>query len=91
MGILIAFNISGGSLHEIFILMGIRGLEAAFIWISILFCAMCLVGLAGNAALILVISRNNSLHSLMFPFLCLLSVPDLAFGSTTVLKMLAIL
>ncbi|XP_027716814.1 olfactory receptor 52D1-like isoform X2 [Vombatus ursinus] len=60
-------------------------------WISIPFCSMYMVALAGNLILILVISTDHSLHTPMYLFLCLLSFTDLALSSTTVPKMLAIL
>uniref|UniRef100_A0A8C8YGZ7 Olfactory receptor n=1 Tax=Prolemur simus TaxID=1328070 RepID=A0A8C8YGZ7_PROSS len=84
-------NTSDNSLSANLFLTGIPGLESAHFWIAIPFCAMYLVALAGNSALILVISMNNALHSPMYLFLCFLSFTDLALSSTTVPKMLAIL
>ncbi|KAM5315875.1 olfactory receptor 52D1 [Glossophaga mutica] len=84
-------NVSDDSLPATLLLTGIPGLEWAHIWIAIPFCAMYLVALAGNAALILVIAMDSVLHAPMYLFLCLLSVSDLALSSTTVPKMLAIL
>ncbi|XP_040317328.1 olfactory receptor 52D1-like [Herpailurus yagouaroundi] len=86
-----AFNISDDSLPGTLILTGIPGLEWAHVWIAIPFCAMYLVALAGNAALILVIVTDSALHAPMYLFLCLLSLTDLALSSTTVPKILAIL
>uniref|UniRef100_A0A2K5K8V1 Olfactory receptor n=1 Tax=Colobus angolensis palliatus TaxID=336983 RepID=A0A2K5K8V1_COLAP len=83
-------NLSDNQLPDTF-LTGIPGLEAAQFWTAIPFCAMYLVALAGNAALILVIALDNALHARMYLFLCLLSLTDLALSSTTVPKMLAIL
>nr|XP_012642067.1 olfactory receptor 52D1-like [Microcebus murinus]XP_012642068.1 olfactory receptor 52D1-like [Microcebus murinus]XP_012642069.1 olfactory receptor 52D1-like [Microcebus murinus]XP_012642070.1 olfactory receptor 52D1-like [Microcebus murinus] len=84
-------NTSDNSLPTTLFLTGIPGLESAHFWIAIPFCAMYLVALAGNSALILVIAMNNALHAPMYLFLCLLSLTDLALSSTTVPKMLAIL
>uniref|UniRef100_A0A2K5M3F0 Olfactory receptor family 52 subfamily D member 1 n=1 Tax=Cercocebus atys TaxID=9531 RepID=A0A2K5M3F0_CERAT len=84
-------NLSDNHLPDTFFLTGIPGLEAAQFWIAIPFCAMYLVALAGNAALILIIALDNTLHAPMYLFLCLLSLIDLALSSTTVPKMLAIL
>lgn len=84
-------NDSDDSLPTTFFLTGIPGLEWAHIWIAIPFCAMYLIALAGNAALILVIALDNVLHEPMYLFLSLLSLTDLALSSTTVPKMLAIL
>ncbi|XP_007952254.2 olfactory receptor 52D1 [Orycteropus afer afer] len=86
-----ASNISSNSLPDTLFLTGIPGLEASHIWIAIPFCAVYLVALAGNAALILVIVTKNALHEPMYLFLCLLSLTDLALSSTTVPKTLAIL
>uniref|UniRef100_A0A4X2KAN7 Olfactory receptor n=1 Tax=Vombatus ursinus TaxID=29139 RepID=A0A4X2KAN7_VOMUR len=79
------------SLPTTIFLTGIPGLEPAYMWISIPFCSMYMVALAGNLILILVISTDHSLHTPMYLFLCLLSFTDLALSSTTVPKMLAIL
>ncbi|XP_053418533.1 olfactory receptor 52D1 [Nycticebus coucang] len=84
-------NTSDHSLPTTLFLTGIPGMESAHFWIAIPFCAMYLVALAGNSALILIISRDNALHAPMYLFLCLLSLTDLALSSTTVPKMLAIL
>ncbi|KAM5223421.1 olfactory receptor 52D1 [Hipposideros larvatus] len=86
-----ASNISDDGLPVTLFLTGIPGLEWAHTWIAMPFCAMYLVALAGNAALILVIAVDNALHAPMYLFLCLLSLTDLALSSTTVPKMLAIL
>ncbi|KAM5184673.1 olfactory receptor 52D1-like [Callospermophilus lateralis] len=86
-----ACNISDKSLPDTLFLTGIPGLEFAHIWIAIPFCAMYLVALLGNAAIILVIVMDSALHAPMYLFLCLLSLTDLALSSTTVPKTLAIL
>ncbi|XP_035943605.1 olfactory receptor 52D1 [Halichoerus grypus] len=86
-----ASNLSNDSLPATLFLTGIPGLEWAHIWIAIPFCAMYLVALAGNAALILVIVTDDALHAPMYLFLCLLSLTDLALSSTTVPKMMSIL
>uniref|UniRef100_A0A8D2B379 Olfactory receptor n=1 Tax=Sciurus vulgaris TaxID=55149 RepID=A0A8D2B379_SCIVU len=86
-----ASNISESSLPATLFLTGIPGLEFAHIWIGIPFCAVYLVALLANAALILVIVTDSALHAPMYLFLCLLSLTDLALSSTTVPKMLAIL
>ncbi|KAF7462836.1 olfactory receptor 52D1-like [Marmota monax] len=84
-------NISDKSLPDTLFLTGIPGLEFAHIWIAIPFCAMYLVALLGNAAIILLIVMDSALHAPMYLFLCLLSLTDLALSSTTVPKTLAIL
>ncbi|XP_076968301.1 olfactory receptor 52D1-like [Tamandua tetradactyla] len=84
-------NISEDKLPDTLFLTGIPGLEIAYIWIAFPFCAMYLVAISGNAALILLIATDNALHAPMYLFLCLLSLTDLALSSTTVPKTLAIL
>ncbi|KAM6158719.1 olfactory receptor 52D1 [Rhynchocyon petersi] len=84
-------NISDNSVPATLFLTGIPGLENSHMWIGIPFCAVYMVALAGNAALILVIVTNSALHEPMYLFLCLLSLTDLALSSTTVPKTLAIL
>ncbi|XP_042543067.1 olfactory receptor 52D1-like [Dipodomys spectabilis] len=84
-------NVSEDGLPATVFLTGIPGLEFAHFWIAFPFCAMYLVALMGNAALILVIGTDSALHAPMYLFLCLLSLADLALSSTTVPKTLAIL
>ncbi|XP_025704332.2 olfactory receptor 52D1 [Callorhinus ursinus] len=86
-----ASNLSDDSLPATLFLTGVPGLERAHICIATPFCAMYLVALAGNAALILVTVTDDALHAPMYLFLCLLSLTDLALSSTTVPKMLSIL
>ncbi|KAM4845282.1 olfactory receptor 52D1 [Thomomys bottae] len=86
-----AANSSDNGLPVTVFLTGIPGLESAHFWIAMPFCAMYIVALVGNAALVLVIRTASTLHTPMYLFLCLLSLADLALSSTTVPKTLAIL
>ncbi|XP_038620271.1 olfactory receptor 52D1-like [Tachyglossus aculeatus] len=82
---------SSDALLDTFFLVGIPGLEAVHIWISIPFCFMYFAALLGDSTLIAIIIIEHSLHKPMYIFLSVLSATDLALSSTTVPKMLQIL
>ncbi|KAM9321043.1 olfactory receptor 52D1-like [Gastrophryne carolinensis] len=75
---------------DFFFLVGIPGLEESHRLLSILFCIMYVVALAGNITLIWVVSANESLHQPMFLFLMVLAIADLLISSITVPKILSI-
>ncbi|XP_044521849.1 olfactory receptor 51G2-like [Gracilinanus agilis] len=73
-----------------FLVTGIPGLEAIYMWLSIPFSAMFLVTLAGNITIMLVIWTERSLHAPMYFFLAMLAASDLGLSLCTFPTMLRI-
>ncbi|XP_017522366.2 olfactory receptor 52B2 [Manis javanica] len=75
---------------EVFILLGIPGLEAYHVWLSVPLCLMYSTAVLGNSILIVVIITERSLHEPMYFFLSMLAITDILLSTTTVPKALAI-
>ena len=74
----------------VFVLLGIPGLEAYHVWLSIPFCLMYITAVLGNSILIAVIITEHNLHEPMYFFLSMLAITDILLSTTTVPKALAI-
>ncbi|XP_032656727.1 olfactory receptor 52P1-like [Chelonoidis abingdonii] len=84
-----AFNLTPSD-PSTFILMGIPGLEAAHIWISILFSTSYIISLLGNFIVLFVVGKEQTLHKPMYLLLCILAVTDISTSTSIVLKALCI-
>uniref|UniRef100_A0A8C3PBS3 G-protein coupled receptors family 1 profile domain-containing protein n=1 Tax=Chrysemys picta bellii TaxID=8478 RepID=A0A8C3PBS3_CHRPI len=73
-----------------FILMGIPGLEATHVWISIPFCTMYIIAILGNFTILFIVKRVPNLHGPMYYFLCMLAITDLVLSTSILPKMLSI-
>ncbi|KAM9173418.1 olfactory receptor 52D1-like [Pangshura tecta] len=74
-----------------FILMGIPGLEAAHIWISIPFCMFYIISMFGNFMVLFVVGKEQTLHKPMYLLLCMLALTDIGMSSSVIPKALCIL
>lgn len=86
---MLAFNHSASN-WPTFSLLGIPGLEAAHIWISIPFCLLYTLALAGNALLLVLVRAEQNLHAPQFYFLAVLALTDLGLSLSTLPSVLAI-
>ncbi|CAM5074525.1 unnamed protein product [Eretmochelys imbricata] len=84
-----AFNLTSSD-PSTFILMGIPGLEAAHIWISIPFATFYIISLLGNFTLLSVVGKEQTLHKPMYLLLCMLALTDIATPTFVVPKALCI-
>ncbi|XP_025038671.2 olfactory receptor 52P1-like [Pelodiscus sinensis] len=84
-----AFNLTPSD-SSTFILMGIAGLEAVHVWISIPFLMSYIVTLLGNLILLFVVGKEQTLHKPMYMMLCMLALTDIVTPSLVIPKALCI-
>ncbi|XP_065276375.1 olfactory receptor 52E2-like [Emys orbicularis] len=84
-----AFNLTPSD-PSTFILMGIPGLEAAHIWISIPFSIVYMMGLLGNFTVLFVVGKEETLHKPMYLLLCMLALTDISTSTSIMPKALFI-
>ncbi|KAF0877322.1 O51J1 protein, partial [Crocuta crocuta] len=73
-----------------FILVGIPGLEAEHVWISIPFCVMYAIIFLGNGTILHVIRTDTALHQPMYLFLAMLAVAELGVSASTLPTVLGV-
>ncbi|XP_026514533.1 putative olfactory receptor 52P1 [Terrapene carolina triunguis] len=84
-----AFNLTPSDPSP-FILLGIPGLEAAHVWISIPFSMFYIMGLFGNVMVLFVVGKEETLHKPMYLLICMLALTDIGTSTSVVPKALCI-
>ncbi|XP_075053986.1 olfactory receptor 52P1-like isoform X2 [Mixophyes fleayi] len=75
---------------QMFILLGVPGLEAAHFWLSIPMVIMYALTVLGNIVLLYIIIPNEKFHKPMYLLLSIMSIIDLVASATTTPKILSI-
>ncbi|XP_053876814.1 olfactory receptor 52P1-like [Malaclemys terrapin pileata] len=73
-----------------FILMGIPGLEAAHVLISIPLSMFYIMGLLGNFMVLFIVSKEQALHKPMYLLICMLALTDIGTSTSVMPKALCI-
>ncbi|XP_012311864.3 olfactory receptor 51J1-like [Aotus nancymaae] len=73
-----------------FILVGIPGLEAEHLWISVPFCLLYIIIFLGNGIILHVIRTNAALHQPMYLFLAMLALSEVGVSASTLPTVLGI-
>ncbi|XP_074840442.1 olfactory receptor 52N2-like [Carettochelys insculpta] len=83
------FNLTPSDLST-FILMGIPGMEAAHVWISIPFSSVYIISLLGNVMVLFIVGKEQTLHKPMYLLLCMLALTDITTTTFVIPKALCI-
>ncbi|XP_020043386.2 olfactory receptor 51A7 [Castor canadensis] len=75
---------------EVFLLIGIPGLDHVHTWISIPICLMYIAAILGNCTILFIIKTEPSLHEPMYYFLAMLAVSDMGLSLSSLPTMLRI-
>ncbi|KAM7179553.1 olfactory receptor 52P1-like [Macrochelys suwanniensis] len=84
-----SFNLTASD-PSTFILLGIPGLEAAHVLISIPLSMVYIIGLLGNFMVLFVVGKEQTLHKPMYLLLCMLALTEISMSTSVVLKSLCI-
>ncbi|XP_074835234.1 olfactory receptor 52P1-like [Carettochelys insculpta] len=84
-----AFNLTPSG-PSTFTLMGVPGLEAAHVWISIPISVLYVTGLLGNFMVLFVVGKEQTLHKPMYLLICMLALTDIATSTSVTPKALCI-
>ncbi|XP_048349940.1 olfactory receptor 51H1-like [Sphaerodactylus townsendi] len=76
--------------HQIFVLVGIPGMEEENSWMAFPLCLLYILTLFGNVLILFVIKTDRSLHEPMYLFLSLLACSDLGATLCTMPTMLGV-
>ncbi|XP_074835221.1 olfactory receptor 52P1-like [Carettochelys insculpta] len=74
----------------IFALMGIPGLEAAHVWLSIPFSTFYIIGLLENFTILFIVGKEPSLHKPMYLLICMLALTEISTCTSIIPKVLCI-
>ncbi|CAM5073940.1 unnamed protein product [Eretmochelys imbricata] len=84
-----AFNLTPSD-PSTFILMGIPGLEAAHVLISIPLSMFYIISLLGNFTVLYVVGKEQTLHKPMYLLICMLALTDIGTSTSVMPKALCI-
>ncbi|XP_032633770.1 olfactory receptor 51G2-like [Chelonoidis abingdonii] len=74
----------------VFLLTGIPGQEDIHLWVSVLFCLVFVISIAGNSVILLIVKTDPNLHEPMYIFLSMLATTDLGLSISTIPTILGI-